>query len=399
MKTKRFASVVSLLLILTILLLSLSALSGCAEQALTPTPAKAPAEAAPTKAPAQPSPTMAAAPAQPSPTVAAAPSPQAKAAEPAAAAKSTTSQFEIIRAASDKYLSSDKAKNSNMLAQDLYYNLNDGNPANDPFIVSVRAPADYEKGHIPGAINIPFREVAKKENLARLPKDRQVVVYCYTGQTGSQITAILNTLGYDVKNLRYGMASWTKDENVAPNRLDPEKTVKDYKTETTVNTPTKTYDFPVVNNTSSVDEFEIIRAAADAYLSSDRGKSPNIAAQDLFYNLNDGNKANDPQVVSVRAKADYELGHIPSAINIPWQEVAKKENLAKLQPDKPIAAYCYTGHTGSQASAVLNLLGYTSQNLSHGIGSWTKDMAVVKTRFDNSKDSKDYKFVSGPNPS
>ncbi|MBI2955421.1 MAG: rhodanese-like domain-containing protein [Chloroflexi bacterium] len=324
--------------------------------------------------------------------------PQAKSSEPASAPKPAVSQFEVIQAAAEAYLTSDKAKNSNVKAEDLYYNLNDGNAANDPFIVEVRAAADYEKGHIPGAINIPWREIAKKENLAKLPKDKPIVVYCYTGQTGSQVTAILNTLGYDVKNLRYGMASWTKDENVAPNRLDPEKTPKDYKIESRVNVPAQVYSFPVVDNTSAADEFEIIRAAADAYLSSDRGKNANIKAEDLFYNLNDGNAANDPQVLSVRSKADYEIGHIPGAINIPWQEVVRKDNLARLAPDKPIAVYCYTGHTGSQASAILNMLGYETRNLQHGIGSWTKDMEVVKTRFDNSKDSKDYKFVSGPNP-
>src|SRR3972149_1122132 len=102
--------------------------------------------------------------------------------------------------------------------------LNDGDASNDPFIVSVRALTDYEKGHIPGAINIPWREIANKENLAKLPTDKLIVVYCYTGQTGSQTTAILNLLGYNVKNLKFGMTSWTKDANVAPNRFDPDKT-------------------------------------------------------------------------------------------------------------------------------------------------------------------------------
>jgi len=312
--------------------------------------------------------------------------------------KTSASQFEVIWTAAEAYLKSDKAKNSNLKAEDLFYNLNDGNSSNDPLIVSVMASGDYEKGHIPGAINIPWREVAKKESLAKLPKDKPIVVYCYSGQTGSQVTAILNMLGYDVKNLRYGFTSWTRDENVAPNRLDPEKTVKDYKVETQINTPATTYGFPAVNVASSADAFEVIRAAADAYLSSDRGKNTNIKADDLFYNLNDGNVSNDPVVLSVRSTADYGIGHIPGAINVPWQEVAKKENLAKLPPDKPIVAYCYTGHTGSQATAVLNTLGYNVQNLSYGISSWTKDMQVVKTRFDNKVDSKEYKIVSGPNP-
>jgi rhodanese-related sulfurtransferase len=209
---------------------------------------------------------------------------------------------------------------------------------------------------------------------------------------------MLNLLGYNAKNLKFGMTSWTKDVTVAPNRFDPEKAAKDYKLETKVNTPTATYPFPVVNYTSSSDQLEIIRAAAEAYLSSDKTKVPNIKADELFYNLNDGNTANDPVVLSVRGTADYQSGHVPSAINIPWREVAKKENLAKLPTDKQIVVYCYTGHTGSQITAILNLLGYDAKNLMYGMGAWSKNMEVVKSRFDNSKDGKDYKFVVGKNP-
>ena len=83
-------------------------------------------------------------------------------------------------------------------------------------------------GHIPGAINIPWREVAKQENLAKLPKDRQIVVYCYTGHTASQITALLNILGYDTINLKFGMTSWTINKDIAPGRYEEAKHSHNY---------------------------------------------------------------------------------------------------------------------------------------------------------------------------
>lgn len=45
-------------------------------------------------------------------------------------------------------------------------------------LVEVLAPAKYRKGHLPGAISLPYTHV---ERLAarRLPdKDREIVVYC-----------------------------------------------------------------------------------------------------------------------------------------------------------------------------------------------------------------------------
>jgi rhodanese-related sulfurtransferase len=132
----------------------------------------------------------------------------------------------VVGEAADTYLSSDKLPN--ISAEELFLRITDDDPDNDPFILSVRSPEDYAKGHIPGAINIPWREVAKEENLAKLPKDRQIAVYCYTGQISSQITAILNMLGYDAVNLKFGMTSWTLNRSIAPGRYEESNDCKDY---------------------------------------------------------------------------------------------------------------------------------------------------------------------------
>jgi rhodanese-related sulfurtransferase len=136
------------------------------------------------------------------------------------------SEFDVVQAAANAYLTSSPQWNTT--AKDLYLLLNDGDSSNDPVIVSVRAPADYAKGHIPGAINIPLADLAKPESLAKLPAHKKIVVYCYTGHTGSQATAILNLLGYDATNLKFGMTSWTKNTDVASGRYDESKDCMDY---------------------------------------------------------------------------------------------------------------------------------------------------------------------------
>jgi rhodanese-related sulfurtransferase len=76
------------------------------------------------------------------------------------------------------------------------------------FIMDIRARKDYLLGHIPGAVNIEFANAARPESLKQLPADTQIIVVCYTSQTGNQVAAILNVLGYDAWALRFGMMGW-----------------------------------------------------------------------------------------------------------------------------------------------------------------------------------------------
>ena len=80
------------------------------------------------------------------------------------------------------------------------------NADEDYVLLSVRQAADYAVCHVPGAINIPFGK-GMQEGFADLPKDKTIIVYCYSGQTASQVTAILRLLGYEAFNMTYGMGS------------------------------------------------------------------------------------------------------------------------------------------------------------------------------------------------
>ena len=90
----------------------------------------------------------------------------------------------------------------------------DGDDSNDFFVVSVRAPDAYALGHVEGAINIPWKAIADPANLASLPTDQPIMVYCYTGHTGQVAATALKMLGYDVVNMKFGMMGWTDDDAV-----------------------------------------------------------------------------------------------------------------------------------------------------------------------------------------
>ena len=125
-------------------------------------------------------------------------------------------ESDMILSATYSYASTGASKYIN--ATYLHNLITDDDTTNDPFILSIRSAEHYALGHIPGAVNIGYTSVFTEENLEILPKDRQIVVYCYTGHTAAQTTALLNTMGYEAVCLLWGMCSWTNDSTVAVNK-------------------------------------------------------------------------------------------------------------------------------------------------------------------------------------
>jgi rhodanese-related sulfurtransferase len=48
-------------------------------------------------------------------------------------------------------------------------------------LVDVLPPKDYEDEHLPGAINMPLKQLDRKTT-ARLDRNQPVIVYCYDNQ-------------------------------------------------------------------------------------------------------------------------------------------------------------------------------------------------------------------------
>jgi len=296
--------------------------------------------------------------------------------------------------------------NTMITAQALYANLNDGYSGNDPYILSVRTAEQYAKGHIPGAHNIPWREVFTEDNIATLPQNKQIVVYCYTGHTASQVTALLNVLGFDAMCLKFGMNSWTTNVDVAPAFYDP-TTVPEGLPVSTGDEPgewTSTRqcggdDAPADGGGEEVvagSDFDVIRQACNNYLAA--GKAPTVSAADLYANLNDGDSSNDPFLLSIRSASQYAIGHIPGAVNIGMSVLFEDENIEQLPTDRQIVVICYTGHTASQTTALLNLNGYDATALKFGMTGWTTDAVIAPSGYNRDVHAMDYPFVEGEEP-
>jgi rhodanese-related sulfurtransferase len=74
-------------------------------------------------------------------------------------------------------------------------------------VIDARDPAQFAKGHIPGAVNIDWRQVLAKRNT--IPKNKPVLIYCNTGSLSAQAGFALRVAGWEnVRILQGGMAEW-----------------------------------------------------------------------------------------------------------------------------------------------------------------------------------------------
>ena len=74
---------------------------------------------------------------------------------------------------------------------------------NDGFILDVRHPEELEVEHVPGALNIPLDEL--RGRLGELPRDREILVVCRSGQRAYYATRILLQNGFSARNVAGGM--------------------------------------------------------------------------------------------------------------------------------------------------------------------------------------------------
>jgi pyruvate/2-oxoglutarate dehydrogenase complex dihydrolipoamide dehydrogenase (E3) component/rhodanese-related sulfurtransferase len=76
----------------------------------------------------------------------------------------------------------------------------------DVFLLDVREPVEFARGHVDGAVNIPLSEL--RARLDELPAERDIWVYCAVGQRAYYATRALLQRGRRVRNLSGGFQSW-----------------------------------------------------------------------------------------------------------------------------------------------------------------------------------------------
>ncbi|MGA3324434.1 MAG: rhodanese-like domain-containing protein [Terriglobia bacterium] len=76
-------------------------------------------------------------------------------------------------------------------------------------VIDVRSPQEFAAGHIPGAVNIPFDELARKLEGMKVTKDTTLVTMCEHGGRSSRAVLELQKLGYPTASY-CTLESWRK---------------------------------------------------------------------------------------------------------------------------------------------------------------------------------------------
>jgi NADPH-dependent 2,4-dienoyl-CoA reductase/sulfur reductase-like enzyme/rhodanese-related sulfurtransferase len=75
------------------------------------------------------------------------------------------------------------------------------------FLLDVRRDDERAKGFIPGSTHIPLD--ALRQRLAELPRDREIITYCHSGQRSYFASRILAQHGFLVRNLSGSYRTWS----------------------------------------------------------------------------------------------------------------------------------------------------------------------------------------------
>jgi rhodanese-related sulfurtransferase len=76
-------------------------------------------------------------------------------------------------------------------------------------LLDVRSDKEYEQGHIPGAAHVPLPEIG--DRVKKLKKDKDLVVYCRSGNQSIWAIKRLMGMGYkNLYNLKGGYSAWKR---------------------------------------------------------------------------------------------------------------------------------------------------------------------------------------------
>lgn len=253
-----------------------------------------------------------------------------------------STQGDTVTEAAMSYFATIESHNNIIKPNDLFSKMDSGE---DMFIIDIRQADAYESGHLKGAVNIPYG-LTIADALEQIPDNVTTYVNCYSGQTASQVVALLRIAGKQAMNIAGGYNAISSNESYEGHY------------ETTVNA--------LSSETYAVDD-EIEKAISQFFTDA------TISAYASFLFPVDEVKAlvdsgaDTHTILSVRSAEDYSAGHIAGAINIPYAKDMQK-SFEQIPKDKPVIVYCYTGQTACQVISALRLLGYDAYSMPGGMG-------------------------------
>ena len=229
-------------------------------------------------------------------------------------------------------------------------------------IIDLRRPKDFASGHINNSVNLKMSELADYAQVRGLQMYDKVIMVCYTGQSASYSTGILQMLGHkNLYVLKWGMCSWNKKFNKRwlKNLSDlgePELTSVDFK-------KNESTELPLIKSKKNSGK-EILQLRARMLLKEGFGKAT-VNANFLIANIKKS------YIICYQAEEQYKKAHLKSAVFYsPENSLSLATDLLTLPTEKSIGVYSNNGHSSSYITSILRMLGYDAKTIKYGANSF-----------------------------
>jgi rhodanese-related sulfurtransferase len=225
------------------------------------------------------------------------------------------------------------------------------------YIIDIRAAADYDKGHIENAVNVPAADILTHLDAADLTGKEEIHVVCYSGQSAAWATCLLRLSGYDnAFSMKFGMSSW--NEHFAGSWNNSVKSGSEF---TDVATEKAAKGSLPALNTGFTTGPEILDARIQVVLDAGFG-AVGIGASTVFQALD------NYYIANYWSETDYtHYGSISGAMQYtPKVGMSLEGDLETLPTDQEVVVYCWTGQTSANMAAYLSVIGYNAKTLKFG---------------------------------
>lgn len=215
---------------------------------------------------------------------------------------------------------------------------------NKYLIIDLRAGEDYAKSHVKGAVNIPLATLP--QNLDKLPMDKTLMLYCYSGQTSALTTVPLKNLGYKAVSLSRGFPA-------------VEKAGFDVDTTAVAFTPVAA---KAPSDPKAAAAQEGLKEVLDSLVKQNASKTLIVPGKDIKALVEAS--ADKYYIIDLRSAEDYAKGYVKGAISVPLANLA--DAMKSFPKDKTIVLYCYSGQTAAMATVPLKAEGFKLVSISTG---------------------------------
>jgi rhodanese-related sulfurtransferase len=85
--------------------------------------------------------------------------------------------------------------------------------ADAPLVVDVRTTGEYQRGHVPGAVNIPYQQIGARLSELGEVNGRDIVLYCEAGPRAQRAEQTLRAAGFErLYHLDGDMSAWRRSQ-------------------------------------------------------------------------------------------------------------------------------------------------------------------------------------------